>query len=87
MATKAGKVSRRRIAVSRDYLFVAANNVLVIVSGATGETHTLNAADTKEVLQLLKQRQKIGNKVTALLKKRGFSVGGDDIIVNLNADD
>jgi hypothetical protein len=79
MATKSRKVSRKKKVVSRDYLIVAKNNVAVIVSGATGETQTLNAADTAKVLELLKQRQKTGKELVALLKKRGFSVDDADI--------
>jgi hypothetical protein len=86
MATKAGKVSRKRKAVSRDYLFIAKNNVLVLVSGSTGKTHTLNATDTAEVFKLFRQRQKIGKELEALLKKRGFSVD-DGGIINRKEDD
>ena len=80
MATKAKKASRKSKPVIRDYLFVAKNNVVVIVSGSTGETHALDAADTAKVLKFLKQRQKKGEELEAYLMKRGFSVEDARII-------
>jgi hypothetical protein len=79
MVTKARRSSRKKKAACRDYLFVAENNVLVIVSGSTGKTRRLDAADTAEVLDLLKQRQKTGKELAALLKKLGVCAD----IVNL----
>jgi hypothetical protein len=71
MAAKGGRVSRKKKA-GCDYLVVADNNVLVIVSGSTGKIRPLDTTDTAKVLDLLKQRQKTGKELAALLKKLGL---------------
>jgi hypothetical protein len=65
---------------SRDYLFVSKNKRLVVFHGNSGNAHELSPEDTGKVLELLKQRQKYASKISAHLKKRGFSVATARII-------
>ena len=63
-----------------DYLFVARNNTLVVVSGKTGATRTLGGKTASEVLDLLKKRQKAGQQIAKILKKQGYEIGPGQIV-------
>jgi len=55
---------------------------LLLTSGSTGKIRALDPDETKQVLPLLRQRQKLGRQLTELLEKAGFQLA-DDIVVDL----
>jgi len=67
----------RRSRRPRDYVTFAADGSLVLLSGKTGSSRKLTAEETENVVELLKQRQKLAAQVKAklrpLLKAKGIS--------------
>ncbi|MBV8210551.1 MAG: hypothetical protein JO133_10870 [Burkholderiaceae bacterium] len=80
MAGKPGKGKPPAWKGGDDYLFVARNKTLVVVSGKTGATRTLDRKTASEVLDLLKKRQKAGQQISKLLKKQGYEIGPNQIV-------
>jgi hypothetical protein len=62
-----GKGKGRAEAAGRNYLVVASNRKLVVVSGATGKIKEVDPKDASRILKLLKDRQQKGRKICELL--------------------
>jgi len=70
----------RREAEGRNYLIVARNRKLVVVSGATGKVKEVDPKGASKILKLLKDRQQKSRKISELLAEKGMDVSITDII-------
>jgi hypothetical protein len=82
--TKSAKTRRRKQSHARgtNYLIVGRDGTLLLTSGSTGKIRALDPDETKQVLPLLRQRQRLGRQLTEVLEKAGFKLA-DDIVVDL----
>ena len=81
MATKTSKTPRRkrRAAVAHSVLLVQSDGTMLLASASTGKVRVLTPEESEKVLPLLRQRQKLGRKLAALLLKKGRQTGDEDI--------
>jgi hypothetical protein len=82
MAANPGKSSRKKrlLRGGPNYL-IEVKGELVFVSGATGQVKTLTDEERDLVLPLLlRQRQKLGQKLAKLLEESGYDFSGEGTV-------
>lgn len=80
MASEASKPrrSKKTSGRQRNYLIVGRDGTFLLASGATGKIRKLTPLESKQVVPLLKQRQKWGRKLAELLDRKDFPLGDDE---------
>jgi hypothetical protein len=79
---KTKPIKRKAKAGKPNYIIIGKGGNILVVSGATGQISTLDKARSEEVLELVRQRQKIGRQLAAILSDKGF-VLTDEVVIDI----
>jgi hypothetical protein len=78
--TKATKTKRQTKNEGPNYLIIGKGRTIFVVSGATREISPLDKATSDDVLNLVRERQQLGQKLKKLLTSKGFALADKGVI-------